>query len=443
MESDATVTSTDPAGSGLPTVMVFWPGGAVARTLSPGVSLTLGRDPTSDVVIGDPSVSRAHVRVECVALDALIVEDLESSNGAFVGPSRVGARRPVRVAAGEEVRFGVARLVLFAPRAPAAGASREEGERRPLETVRAFAKRVARGDISVLILGETGVGKDLMAELVHRESLRAERPLLRLNCAAVPDALLESELFGHERGAFTGATGTKVGLLEAAAGGTVLLDEIGDISVSAQSKLLRALENREIFRVGSTTPRPIDVRFIAATSRDLGALIASGAFRPDVYYRLSAAVLRIPPLRERREEILPLATRFLGDAAARLGAAPPRIAGDAARALVAYDWPGNVRELKNAMERAALVCDASELAPEHLELAPASSRPGREASPAESSLHSEIEVLERKRIVEALERCAGNQTRAAKLLGVSRRTLVKRLDAYGIARPKKDADGSG
>jgi two-component system, NtrC family, response regulator AtoC len=455
--SELTVTANDAEAPALPTLMVFWPGGAFARPLRAGSSVVVGRDPKCDIVIAHASVSRSHAQVECTSAGEYLVKDLESSNGTFLGAERVSTGAGARVAIGEEIRVGIARLIIFAPRDPSVdlGGGAGDTEKRPLETVQAYARRIARGDISVLILGETGVGKDVMAELVHRESPRGPRALLRLNCAAVPEALLESELFGHERGAFTGAAATKVGLLEAAAGGSILLDEIGDLSVAAQSKLLRALENREIFRVGSTTPRPIDVRFLAATSRDLGELIAKGTFRADLYYRLSAAVLRVPPLRERTSEIVPLAARFAEDAAAKLGSTPPRISKLAVDALLAHDWPGNVRELKNAIERATLVCEDGELTAEQLDLrrsqpggtatrAPDAagarrSRGSREPLETPRALRNELGELEKRRILEALEQCGGNQTRAAKLLGVSRRTFVKRLDLYSITRPKKGA----
>ncbi|HEY0985830.1 MAG TPA: sigma 54-interacting transcriptional regulator, partial [Kofleriaceae bacterium] len=214
----------------------------------------------------------------------------------------------------------------------------------PLSGVLALADRIAVGDISVLIVGETGVGKELVAERVHARSRRAAHRLVKLNCAAIPEHLLESELFGHERGAFTGASATKVGLLELADGGSVFLDEIGELSMTTQAKLLRVIEQREILRVGALQPRAIDVRFLAATHRDLEAGIAAGTVREDLYFRIAGATLPVPALRERVDEIVPLAEGFAARAAAELGWAAPRLEPAAQALLRAYRWPGNVRE---------------------------------------------------------------------------------------------------
>ena len=304
---------------------------------------------------------------------------------------------------------------------------------------------VARGDISVLILGETGVGKDVLARSLHDRSPRAAKPFLRINCAALPEALLESELFGYERGAFTGAVQSKPGLLQTARGGSVFLDELGELAPRLQAKLLQVLETREITALGSTTVKPIDVRFLSATNRDLEAEALSGQFRSDLYYRIAAYTAVIPPLRERREDILALAQEFARAAAARLGIAPTRIRDDAAMRLLDYAWPGNIRELRNVIERAAVLSEGRAIGPEHLPLdrmrgvvlvnRPATAPEVSEAVPV-SDL-SAVELAERNRILEALAQSAGNQSRAAELLGVSRSTLLNRLDAYRIRRPRK------
>jgi two-component system, NtrC family, response regulator AtoC len=304
---------------------------------------------------------------------------------------------------------------------------------------------VARGDISVLILGETGVGKDVLARSLHDRSPRAGKPFLRINCAALPEALLESELFGYERGAFTGAVQSKPGLLQTARGGSVFLDELGELAPRLQAKLLQVLETREITALGSTTVKPLDVRFLSATNRDLEAEALSGQFRSDLYYRIAAYTAVIPPLRERREDILALAQEFARAAAARLGVAPARIRDDAAMRLLDYAWPGNIRELRNVIERAAVLSEGRAIGPEHLPLdkmrgvvlvsRPATAPEISEAVPV-SDL-SAVELGERNRILEALAQSAGNQSRAAELLGVSRSTLLNRLDAYRIRRPRK------
>ena len=307
---------------------------------------------------------------------------------------------------------------------------------------------VARGDISVLILGETGVGKDVLARSIHDRSDRAAGPFLRINCAALPEPLLESELFGYERGAFTGATQSKPGLLQTAAGGSVFLDEIGELPARLQAKLLQVLETREILSLGSTSPKTVDVRFLSATNRDLEAEALAGQFRSDLYYRIAGYTAVIPPLRERREDILPLAQEFARRAAEKLGPqAPVRVRDDAAVRLLDYAWPGNVRELRNVIERAVVLSEGRSIGPEHLPLDKMRSvvlvsRRGNAQSPAATGelpiadLSAE-ELADRQRIVDALSRSAGNQSKAAEVLGISRSTLLNRLDAYRIKRPRK------
>ena len=313
---------------------------------------------------------------------------------------------------------------------------------------RAAAGHTATGLINVLILGETGTGKEVLADWVHRRSPRASGPFVCINCAALSDTLLESELFGHEKGAFTGATQSKPGLLESAAGGTVFLDEVGEMPAGLQTKLLRALESRQITRVGGLTPRAIDVRFVAATNRDLEAEVLAKTFRQDLYFRLNGISLTIPPLRERPEEIEPLARRFLAAAAAERRR-PPRLTREALEILQAYCWPGNIRELRNVMERALLLADGQEITVEHLpvekmrlaRLGPTETpvsgltgaAPAADATPA--ALAPEA-ADERRRILQVLADVGGNQTRAAKALGISRGTLIERLKRYGIKRPQ-------
>jgi two-component system, NtrC family, response regulator AtoC len=349
-----------------------------------------------------------------------------------------------------------------------------------------LAERIGAGHIPVLILGETGVGKEVLAERLHRMSPRATKPYLKLNCAALSETLLESELFGYEKGAFTGAAGTKPGLLESANGGSVFLDEIGELPYALQVKLLRVLEERSVLRVGGLKPRPLDVRFFAATNRDLEAEIARGAFRQDLYFRLSGAILEIPPLRERVAEVRALAAAFADAAAKQVGLAePPALSDEALALLQRYSWPGNIRELRNVIDRAVLLCGAGPILPRHLPLekmqathyageapaaapappapAPAPPRPnphelfrtgnaqgdavpyplpGHEDDTQvnlridESSGTSES-AGERERILEALAACMGNQTAAAKRLGIARRTLINKLERYGISGPRK------
>jgi two-component system, NtrC family, response regulator AtoC len=285
-----------------------------------------------------------------------------------------------------------------------------------------------------LLLGETGTGKEVLAEVIHRASPRASKPLVRLNCAAMPEALLESELFGHEKGAFTGANATKPGLLETADGGTVFLDEIGELTAATQAKLLRVLEAREVQRVGALKPRPIDVRFLAATNRDLEAEVTRGRFRADLYYRLNGVSIMIPPLRDRVAEIEPFARRFIADAAARMKRTPPSLDGDALALLRSHQWPGNIRELKNAIERAVLLQTAGTITAAHL---PVDKIKTSVRAPSPDPDASVEPATEADRIRLVLERCGGNQTKAALELGMSRRTLVNRLNDLGLPRPKK------
>jgi DNA-binding NtrC family response regulator len=310
----------------------------------------------------------------------------------------------------------------------------------PMTGLYRFVERIAPSEITVLILGETGVGKEVMAEAVHRASKRASRPFLRLNCAALSESLLESELFGHERGAFTGAAEAKPGLLESAQGGSIFLDEIGELPLNIQVKLLRVLEERTLLRVGGVKPRSIDARFIAATNRDLEADVQRKLFRHDLYYRLNGVAIVIPPLRERRSDIEPLARVF----AARAAGTELEFSRDALDLLEAYHWPGNVRELRNLVERAVLLADKGPITREHLPVERLSapmisiSEQQAHAPPTAMLLPSDADPDdERQRILDALERCVGNQTRAAAMLGISRSTLVARLEQYRIPRPRK------
>jgi two-component system, NtrC family, response regulator AtoC len=307
--------------------------------------------------------------------------------------------------------------------------------------------RAAASSINVLVLGETGVGKEVLARAVHNLSPRKAGPFVALNCAALTESLLQSELFGHEKGAFTGALQARPGLLETATGGTVFLDEIGDLPLSVQTKLLRALEDRKVLRVGARAEREIDVRFVAATNRDIEAEAEAGAFREDLFYRLNGITFTIPPLRDRPAEIAALSRMFLARYNAELGRKTAlSLSNEVVQLLESYPWPGNVRELRNAIERGAVLCSGDLLGPEHLPTRIVSGTPGRSSSAPPgtdnredilSRARSELQGIERQRILDALEQCGGNQTRAAEALGISRRTLVYRLDELGVARPRK------
>jgi DNA-binding NtrC family response regulator len=304
-----------------------------------------------------------------------------------------------------------------------------------MQRLHALTARVAAARLTVLISGETGAGKEVLARRLHELSPRAGKPFMAINCAGLPSSLMESEVFGHERGAFTGALTARCGLFEAAQGGTVLLDEIGELPVELQAKLLRAIEERVVLPVGAVRPRPIDVRFLAATNRDLEAEVRQGRFRGDLYFRLSGITLEIPPLRERSVEIPALVRHFLRGTQREGRPAPPRLSDEALAILQRQPWPGNVRELRNVVERATLFCDGEELGPVEVEAALGLNRvecPVSALAPATD---------ERSRIVEALRRCGGNQTRAARMLGISRRTLIERLKRYDLPRPRANRAG--
>lgn len=293
-------------------------------------------------------------------------------------------------------------------------------------------RRVAPTDSTVLITGETGVGKELIARAVHIASRRREAPFVKVNCAAIPEGLLESELFGHERGAFTGAVTTKPGRFELAHRGTVFLDEVGELPFHLQPKLLGVLQETAFERVGGVRTIKTDVRVVAATNKDLDAAVREGAFRADLYYRLNVVPLHVPPLRERREDIAPLAEYFLKKYSAKLGREPAVLSLEAISALCRHDWPGNIRELENVMERAALMTETGTI--DILHLPEGFRAAGEEGDPfnLKERVGSVSRLAEKQMIIEALEKTGDNRTRAAGLLGISRRALQKKIKEYGL-----------
>ncbi len=412
-------------------------------------TLTIGRGETNAVRIDDPLASRAHA---CLHVgDEMYLEDLGSVNGTRIKEQLVAQGDRVPLSIGDTVQIGSTVLIVQRRTTTAEvmrpETLRDEGVPLPdggfkggeaMQRVHALAERAAAGTINVLITGETGVGKELLAEAVHRASPRREGPYVCLNCAALSETLLESELFGHERGAFTGAVQAKPGLLETAASGTLFLDEVGELPLATQAKLLRVIETRQVTRLGSVRPRHIDVRFIAATNRELEAEVTRGAFRQDLYFRLNGITLTIPPLRARVGEIRHLAETFVRQICRDLGRAPPIVPSSIITLLESYAWPGNIRELKNMVERAVLLCAGPIIGEEHLpldKLIPTSASNG--TPPPRVETQELAAPTERDRIMTALAACAGNQSRAAKLLGMPRRTFVSKLDTYQIPRPKK------
>jgi two-component system, NtrC family, response regulator AtoC len=438
--------------------------------------LSIGRAEDCDIILDNPSVSRRHAVLRIVS-GAVSVKDMDSANGTRIGGKRLPPDGEGPVPPGVAILIGSASLVVHhlasaqsfeRPGREGNSALREvimatehlralKSGRKSLASASPcsdlvvestvmrklfeLVDRIAPGTIAVLLTGETGVGKEVVAAAIHDRSPRRFQPYLRLNCSAFAENLLESELFGHEAGAFTGARAAKPGLFETANGGTVLLDEIGEMPMPIQAKLLRVIETREVIPIGGTRVRKLDVRFISATNRDMRDRIRKGLFREDLYFRLSGVSVEVPPLRTRRSEIAPLARSFAAEAAEALGRkVAPDLAPDALRFLEEQPWPGNVRELRNCVERAVLVSNLNTLTLEDID-------PNREASlahetqkPTRSIVPRDIaasESAELEQIKEALSLCAGNQTRAAVLLGIARRTLVKKLASMGLPRPRR------
>jgi two-component system response regulator AtoC len=297
-----------------------------------------------------------------------------------------------------------------------------------------IARKVARHPSTVLVTGESGTGKELIAQLIHDSSPRASRAFVAVNCGAIPEQLLESELFGHARGAFTGAVDDRSGLFEEAHGGTLFLDEIGELPGPLQVKLLRALQEGEVRRVGDNASRSVDVRVIAATSRDLDAEVRANRFRADLFYRVNVVRIQLPPLRDRRDDIPELVKHFIAIFNKRLSLSIKRVTADAMRLLMEYAWPGNVRELENVVERAMVLADGAQVGAEHL---PAAIRaPGSQAVPdgddLDLSVKRRTETLERSLIDRALKQTGGNRTRAAKLLDLSHRAFLYKIKEYGL-----------
>jgi two-component system, NtrC family, response regulator AtoC len=452
-------------------IVVYTRDGRLRFSLPNSGTLVLGRSQECDIRLDHRSISRKHLRFHmhdgCVE-----VEDISSRNGTWHfasgtnqpevsdetsnsdGDHRLDPQKKCRVNVGDMLRVG-SLLLRLQPRTPSI-----IGQLRPptdepddedaivldpeMRRVYEMAARFAKSDISILVLGETGVGKDVLSRTIHLRSLRKDHPFVRINCAALAENLLESELFGHERGAFTGAAHAKEGLLETANKGTVLFDEIGEMPLSTQVKLLNVLETSEMTRVGATKPIKIDVRFIGATNKNLEDEVRKGHFRKDLFFRINAVTLRIAPLRERPGDIEALARRFLLNVCKRLNIPQPEISPAAVEQLRSHSWPGNVRELKHAMERAPLLCGTGSIEPEHL----APNETGRVKLYSEDEERTElwagnldfrptVSAEERERVIEALRSCRGNQTQAAEMLGISRRTLVNRLNQFALPRPRK------
>jgi len=405
--------------------------------------LTIGRASRCDVVIDSGSVSRHHANL--AINNDIEIEDVGSSNGTFVDGAKLAANQPVRLTVGVPFLVGAVTLMVQTR----AGSRRETATKSSLlAALEQSASRISLGRLSILVVGETGVGKERFAERIHEMSPRRAASFVRVNCSAISEPLLEAELFGND-------PTNKAGMLELADGGTAFLSDVDQLPHALQQKVLRAIEDAAVRRVQAARARPIDVRYVASTSKDLAAEVEAGRFRRDLYFRLAGATFSIPPLRERKDEVLPLAEQFVVSASAPLGRSFT-LSEDAKQWLTTHDWPGNIRELRNACERAVLLAPGALIERHHLTTIddPAKRPPDQRtrrsatipppmgvmatsAADMPTQVRATVAELEKQRILEALERCAGNQTRAAEMLGISRRTLINRLDEYGIARPRK------
>jgi DNA-binding NtrC family response regulator len=438
-------------------VLVIGPRSCHAVELPAVGELMIGRGDDADVALDDGSVSRRHARL-LVAGREIRIADLGSHNGTLVNGIPVEGSRSL--ASSDEISVGENTLVLHLQRqaARAAGASIGPelavtrvslGSREVIIADPAMARiyeliaRLGRADVSVLVCGETGVGKENAALAVHHHSRRCAGPFVAINCAAIQETLAEAELFGYEKGAFSGASATKPGLLEAAGGGTVFLDEIGELSLAVQAKLLRAVESGRVTRVGGLREREVDLRIVAATNRDLEAEVRAGRFRQDLLFRLNVGTVALPPLRDRPREIGVLARVFLDAACTRAARRPLEIAPSAMRRLAAHAWPGNVRELRNVMEFAAATVEGEAVEENDLRLSASSPAPeeaGRRDDRAEPAvpvvfqpINEEVRQLEARRMVEALAVCGGVHTRAAALIGMPIRTFSSKLKLYRLS----------
>ncbi|MHC4915794.1 MAG: sigma 54-interacting transcriptional regulator [Planctomycetota bacterium] len=404
-----------------------------------GPSATIGRGADCEVCLaGDAHASRQHCRIELRG-GAYWLVDLGSKNRTAVNGLPVDEKE---LRFGDDIRLGLSHLVFLAGSEPAAaipsdtqaarrtrtqvayGARYEMvGSGEAMRRVYAVIEKAAPLDVTVLVTGESGTGKELVAGAVHQNSPRCDGPLVAVNCAAIPGELVESELFGHEKGAFTGAAARRQGRFEQAHEGTLFLDEIGDLPAASQAKLLRVLEDKKVTRVGGAEPVAVDVRIVAATNRDLRAEADAGRFRQDLLFRLEVVRVDLPPLRSRSEDIPELAAFFLDRYRAKAGRRVEGLSPAAVEKLLSYDWPGNIRELKNVLERAVILGSGTRIEAEEILLREAAAKPEHVETLAE---------VEKRQIERAMTLAGGNKKRAAEILGIPRSSLYNRLKEYGL-----------
>ena len=439
--------SADPPASQLgvhPALLVRLRGEVRVVELAPGEALTIGRADDNDIVVDEAAVSRRHARIENDGGSLVLGET--GRNGVMLAKRKVIGRHVLRP--GDVLTVGPLEMLVAGathevlPRSSSVQGARESAqaaggvivaEASMVELFRTV-RRLASLDTTVLITGETGAGKEVVAQSLHNLGSRSTFPFIGINAASVPESLLESELFGHEKGAFTGADKKRAGVFQRAHRGTLFLDEIAEMPAALQTKLLRVLETRKVQPVGASEEVEVDVRIVAATHRDLRKEVKEGRFREDLFFRMSAFVLVVPPLRERPSEIALLASDFARRFAERHGTKRPEIGAATFEALRRRRWPGNVRELRNAMEHALVLAEDGKVGPEHLPIdvdaeAAASPATGVETAPP---YREQVSSAERLAVENALRDSGGNQSAAARALGISRRTLLYKMERFGI-----------
>ncbi|NTW60145.1 MAG: sigma 54-dependent Fis family transcriptional regulator [Nitrospirae bacterium] len=390
----------------------------------------IGTLPGSDLVLTDPTVSRRHAEVE-ERSDGYVLRDHNSTNGTFLDGVRV---REAYLSPGSVIRLGQTEMT-FSPleerieilQSSADSFGELIGSSSPIREVYGMLERIAPTDVTVLLEGETGTGKELAARAIHSYSRRAAGPFVVFDCGAVAPNLIESELFGHEKGAFTDAVKVRQGAFELADKGTIFLDEIGELSPDLQPKLLRALDQRETKRVGADKPMSFNVRVISATNKDLGKEVKAGRFREDLFYRLSVVRVSMPPLRKRKEDIETIAGRLLAGISAEIGKKIAGLSPEAAAALTVYSWPGNVRELRNVLGRAAALSDSGRIDAKDLFLSQ-----GKKAATFDGLSGKTLEEIEKAAIAATLKSADGNKTETAKVLGIAYSTLYEKMKKYGM-----------
>jgi len=427
-------------------LLVMGPGVTQMVGIRTGKQMVMGRGEDCDISVQDKKLSRQHALFKRVD-NQLFVTDLGSTNGTYVNGEKLLAGRPLNH--GDEVKAGSTRAVavLTSRRGGEKPAAVTRGEAEPAGQVRGiddivvadptmqkiyeFCDRIAPKYATALVMGETGVGKEVVARYLHSASRFREGPFVAINCAAIPENIAESELFGYEKGAFTGAESRKAGHLEAADGGTLFLDEVSDLPMGMQAKLLRFLDSGTFTRLGGTQPLNVNIRIIGASNKDMDGEVRDGKMRTDFFFRLNQFVIYLPPLRSRPAEIIPLARHFLALLSAKHGTAL-RLSPAAEKLLEDYDWPGNVRQLKHVAERAAILAEGDVIEESLVASTIDASAPDQGASGV--GMDADVEDVEKKAIVDALRTTGGNMTRAAKLLGITRRRLGYKVKKYRIEK---------